>query len=121
VAAYVQRVDEEDAVLQSHFATSAIHHIDGTQSPHACLQRAKEALRAAANAAGDEIYKALMKAEASVGVPDVDWASQLRATVSRLDAEVHPDGRARSNNQRLPHSSLAPDVKPDTSQGEEDL
>merc|ERR1740123_414726 len=96
VNAYLQRAADEEAAFRSHYAPEVIHIIDGTQSPQACLCAAKEALQAAALAAGDEFSKALVRSETALGLPEMDWAAQLRATVARLDLEVHPDGRPRA-------------------------
>jgi len=95
IEAYLQRAADEEAALRSYFRPEVVHTIDSTQSPEACLCSAKEALRMAAQAAGEEFSKALTRAEASPGLADMDWAAQLRSTVARLDTEVHPDGRLR--------------------------
>mmetsp|Transcript_3738 Transcript_3738/g.5780 ORF Transcript_3738/g.5780 Transcript_3738/m.5780 type:complete len:306 (-) Transcript_3738:123-1040(-) len=102
VDAYLQRVTAEDDALQAHFGTLAYStvftSIDGTQTPEACLQAAQCALHRAAQAAGEPYSRALERIQDECTASlNVDWGAQMRATVARLDNEMHPDGRPRTH------------------------
>lgn len=111
VDAYLQRAAADDAALRAHFDPAAIRTIDGAKPPEVCIRAATEALREAARAAGEDFAAALARAEApardSAGM-EVDWAAQLRTTVARLDAEVHPDGRPRKRRS-MERAEVDPD------------
>lgn len=101
VDAYLQRAAAEQQYLREHFGVehaAKVHTLDGSLPPDRCLQLAVEALCTAGAsvlqsppATGDTI-----KASESV-TAFVDWGAQLEATVSRLDRELHADGRRRAD------------------------
>lgn len=113
VDAYLERVTNENNALQAHFGgdeySVAVTSIDGTQSPEACLQAAVDALRRAAAVAGELFSGALPCIQDDCPRCHLDWGAQMRATVARLDNEMHPDGRPRASCEQS-NSTLAADI-----------
>jgi len=98
VDAYLQRADSEDSALRTQLGSAypaRVRAVDGEQPPEACLRAAAEALRESAKIAGSDFICALARAEACRPTECIDWDAQVMATATRLDEEMHPDGRPR--------------------------
>lgn len=100
VDAFLERASEEVFALKGHFGSlfdSTVRPVDGNRSLDECVSTAESALLEISQvhrAGAVETLKASDGCRGS-GQGSVDWAVWIAATASRLDRELHPDGKPR--------------------------
>eukprot|EP00927_Polykrikos_kofoidii_P004550 TRINITY_DN11790_c0_g1_i1.p1 TRINITY_DN11790_c0_g1~~TRINITY_DN11790_c0_g1_i1.p1 ORF type:complete len:288 (-),score=38.77 TRINITY_DN11790_c0_g1_i1:76-939(-) len=88
ISAYIARASVEEEAIRSHFGAAheaAVHRINGDLTREECL--------AMAVAFVQQALHDMTRAKSPATLPD--WPTAVAATATRLDLELHPDGRPR--------------------------